>query len=235
MDIPFYNVTGQIIAIGDIHGHCSLLKELIQKIEEKIDLGDPNNLLVFIGDYIDRGPENKATIEYLLQLKERIPNVVFLRGNHEDMFLDFIGHGGNFGDMHHYNGGNEVYKEYGIPEDSYKPLHDGTCRRLAEAEEFQSYFPKEHLDFIKSTQLAIQTEHFLFVHAGVAPKPSATFDVVNYYMPPRQEIRDKEWLSLEDQEDLDLLWIRQGFLGAEHKINKIVIHGHTPAREVYLN
>ena len=76
----------KIFAIGDIHGCYDRLKTLMGKIP--IDYS--RDTLVFIGDYIDRGPHPFEVVDYLIKLKNRFPDVIFLKGNHEDMLDKFL-------------------------------------------------------------------------------------------------------------------------------------------------
>jgi serine/threonine protein phosphatase 1 len=138
----------KIFAIGDIHGSYDRLKTLMDKIP--IDFS--RDTLVFIGDYIDRGPHSVEVVDYLMQLKNRVPGVIFLKGNHEDMLDKFI----NGDDRLTYllNGGQQTLDSY-----LTKPV--------------QSDFypiPPDHMDFFKSLRLFYETEEFIFVHAGLRPR-----------------------------------------------------------------
>ena len=77
----------RIVAIGDIHGHLRKLEHLIAQIQPT-----SADQLVFLGDYVDRGPESKGVIDSLIRLKEELPKTIFLRGNHDQMFLDAMVH-----------------------------------------------------------------------------------------------------------------------------------------------
>ncbi|MEZ4600756.1 MAG: metallophosphoesterase family protein [Syntrophotaleaceae bacterium] len=68
----------KLIAIGDIHGHLAKLERLLEIVGP-----ETNDRLVFLGDFIDRGPDSKGVIDYLLSIADRFPATVFLRGNHE--------------------------------------------------------------------------------------------------------------------------------------------------------
>lgn len=143
-----------IYAIGDIHGCYDKLVELIKKVP--FEEGDT---VVFLGDYIDRGPDTKEVLEYLLNFKEycnadgemgtRI-KTIFLKGNHEAMLMDYLC--GIFEDMYLMNGGVATFTSYGgsIPY---------TKKEIT----------KEHLDFLIGLPLYYETEDYLFVHAGVNP------------------------------------------------------------------
>jgi serine/threonine protein phosphatase 1 len=74
--------------VGDIHGEISKLKKLI----ENINLLDESNKLVFIGDYVNKGENSKEVLEYLLLLKRKKPSIIFLMGNHEYYYLQYIKH-----------------------------------------------------------------------------------------------------------------------------------------------
>jgi len=138
----------KIFAIGDIHGCYDRLKSLMGKIP--IDCS--RDTLVFIGDYIDRGPHSVEVVDYLIQLKNRFPAVIFLKGNHEDMLDKFI----NGSDRTTYllNGGQQTLDSY-----LTKPV---------QSESFP--IPLDHLDFFKSLRLFYETEEFIFVHAGLRPR-----------------------------------------------------------------
>lgn len=126
-----------IYAIGDIHGCLDPLRRLM----EKIRLSEADEL-VFIGDYIDRGPDSKGVIDYLLTLRGRY---TFLMGNHERMFLDFLQGKDRF--LFLYNGGTETLESYG-----------GVGK-----------IPAAHLDFLNRLLLYYETDDHLFVHGGIRP------------------------------------------------------------------
>lgn len=128
-----------LIAIGDIHGCAATLEQLILKINPQSD-----DHLIFIGDYVDRGPDSKGVIDYCLQLEQRV-KCTFLRGNHEVLMLDFLA--GDTTGLWEMNGGKTTLQSYGT--DSILDV------------------PDEHLSFIASTYLFHEEEDFIFVHAGL--------------------------------------------------------------------
>lgn len=134
---------GNIFAIGDIHGTIDKLKKLMDKIDIHQD-----DTLVFIGDYIDRGPKSYEVVDYLIHLKKQIQKVVFLKGNHEDMFEKYL-HGI---DPHIFlsNGGQHTLESYLMNRSSIPPL-----------------IPDAHREFYQSLVLFFETEQFIFVHAGM--------------------------------------------------------------------
>ncbi|MEX1062008.1 MAG: metallophosphoesterase family protein [Balneolaceae bacterium] len=132
----------KIIAIGDIHGCCRSVAALMKKLES-LD----NYQLLFIGDYIDRGPCSKEVISLMTELgKER--NCVFLRGNHEQMLLDAVDTGVVTRWL--YNGGGTTLKSY-------------------ETDPGELNFPDDHMEFYRKTRLYYETAEYLFVHAGITP------------------------------------------------------------------
>ena len=138
----------KIFAIGDIHGCFDKLCELMQKI--KIDF--ERDTLIFMGDYIDRGPNSFEVVEYLIDLKKRFPKTIFLKGNHEEMLLNYLA--GIDRLLYFRNGGQQTLESYinqiQLPESP--PI------------------PAEHLEFFQSLVLYYQTENYIFVHAGLKKK-----------------------------------------------------------------
>ena len=75
----------RLIAVCDVHGQLKMLEDLINQVKLTQD-----DQVVFLGDYIDRGPNSKGVIDYLIQFDQKLPQAIFLRGNHEQMFLDAL-------------------------------------------------------------------------------------------------------------------------------------------------
>ena len=121
---------GKIFAIGDIHGCLDKLKGMM----ERIDIDDDEDTLVFIGDYIDRGPDPKGVVDFVLELKSRLKNVVCLLGNHEQTFLNFYFHGRD-SNLFYLNGGDTTIESYGLIETT---------------EGKKINVPESHLEFFKS-------------------------------------------------------------------------------------
>jgi serine/threonine protein phosphatase 1 len=138
----------KIFAIGDIHGCYDRLKALMEKIP--IDLS--RDALVFIGDYIDRGPHSVEVVDYLIQLKNRFPDIIFLKGNHEDMLDKFLNGADRF--TYLLNGGQQTLDSY--------------LTKSVQSEFFP--IPPDHMEFFKSLRLFFETEEFIFVHAGLRPR-----------------------------------------------------------------
>lgn len=127
-----------IYVIGDIHGCLRPLQRLLGRIEPQ-----PGDEVIFIGDYIDRGPQSREVVEYLLGLPYRC---VFLLGNHEKMLLDFLA--GDDQGLFLANGGLATLQSYG-----------GDASKI----------PPAHIRFFRSLRPMYQASGYLFVHAGIRP------------------------------------------------------------------
>ncbi len=133
-----------LIAIGDIHGCAKTLDELLDQVAPTQD-----DHLVFIGDYIDRGPNSKGVIDRLLELRESVP-CTFLRGNHEVFLLNHFDGNRHDDEVWYLNGGRQTMKSY----------VDGGGNEV---------FPDTHLTFMRETKLYLDTPDYFFVHAGLQP------------------------------------------------------------------
>jgi serine/threonine protein phosphatase 1 len=99
--------------VGDIHACPQELEALLASLELQAE-----DRLVFLGDYVDRGPDARAVVDLLLGMKaDNVCQMIFLKGNHEDMFLDFLGYEGRYGEAFLVNGGNATVQSYGIPQE----------------------------------------------------------------------------------------------------------------------
>jgi serine/threonine protein phosphatase 1 len=157
----------KIFAIGDIHGCHRKLVDLMKKI----DLDPIHDTLVFIGDYIDRGKDSKGIIDYIIDLKKTIKNMVCLKGNHESMFLNYYVHG--IDEMLFLeNGGRETLISYRDPGLWYE-------KKLR--------IPESHQEFFDALQLHYETKEYIFVHAGL--RPGIPLD--------KQDMEDMVWIRRE--------------------------------------
>ncbi len=193
------NYNGPLLyAIGDIHGQYNQLRVLLATLLKKIK---PEDQLIFLGDYIDRGGETAQVLECLIELQQNRPETIFLRGNHEQLMLDAMECIADNGDIQlnielmHWlqNGGLDTLKSYSIENIDRLP-------RL---------IPLHHLSFLKETAFEYETRYFHFVHAGLLP-PGAS------------------WSGEEDGLD-PRLWIREPFLSYRPLFKgRTVVFGHTP-------
>ena len=138
----------KIFVVGDIHGCLEKLVTLMDKIP--IDYNQDQ--LIFIGDYIDRGPSSFEVVRYLIELKNLKPDTVFIKGNHEDMLQNYLDGSDRF--TYQLNGGQKTLDEYLSRSDSKDAFP----------------IPADHLEFFNSLRLYYQTDDFIFVHAGLREK-----------------------------------------------------------------
>lgn len=142
----------RLFAIGDIHGCARELETLLAKLAPA-----SGDTVVFLGDYVDRGPDSRGVIDLVLDLASRV-KVITLKGNHEAMFLDFLDRPASAGaGMFILNGGASTLANYARPDGSFE-------------------LPKEHIDFLRSLRLCHETDTHYFVHAGVPLAPLDSFD-----------------------------------------------------------
>lgn len=145
-------------AIGDVHGQHGLLEGLLERIRGRSERGDT---LLFVGDYVDRGPDSKRVIDRVLALAagEWDGPVVTLRGNHEQMWQDALDDPGPTSEAQwRRNGGTETLTSYfgrKVPRD------------------WRERIPQEHLDFLENLQERHEDEHAHYAHAGFRPGASA--------------------------------------------------------------
>lgn len=193
-----------IYAVGDVHGRRDLLETLLGKIEHDIVevRADSRPVLVFIGDYVDRGPESRAVLERLIGLSKRSDiELRALKGNHEAQLLSFL-EDARAGAAWLEFGGGATLQSYGVaPPQGRADAATWEAARQA----FIAALPDDHLSFLSGLEVAVTCGDYLFVHAGVRPG-----------------------IPLSLQTESDLLWIRDDFLNAERACEKVVVHGHTP-------
>lgn len=142
--------SGRTFVIGDIHGCVTEVSRLLDELRP--EAGDT---VCFLGDYVDRGPSPKGVIDRLIRLRDEGPRCVFLKGNHEDMFLAYLGQKGHHGDAFLWNGGRVTLASYGLAGQSGA----AACEAL----------PPDHFDFLRNLEYRATFDNFLCVHAGVRP------------------------------------------------------------------
>ncbi len=144
--------SGRLFAIGDVHGCMAELGRLLDAIP-----ATGGDTVVFVGDYIDRGPDSRGVIDLLLEWRARTPaRSVFLRGNHEDMALGYLDRGGQWGEAWLRNGGVATLRSYGV--DPQLPESEVAAR-----------IPSAHVDFMAALETRFAWGDYRVVHAGVRP------------------------------------------------------------------
>lgn len=204
-DLPCAPAGVRLYGVGDIHGHDGLLSDILQAIEQDIaSTGPARNVVVFLGDIIDRGPASAAAVERLRTLDSSSFKPVFLAGNHEEVLIRILdGEDELVRDWLRF-GGAECATSYGLDLAVLRGLSD---RQAAEA--IRAAIPQSHQDFLRSFADSFSAGDYLFVHAGIRPG-----------------------VPIEQQAVSDLRWIRAPFLNYRHHHPKVVVHGHSIAREI---
>ena len=194
----------RIYAIGDIHGRADLLDRVFARIDAHVAAHPiARPVEVFIGDYIDRGPASFEVIEQLIR-REQSHEIVPLKGNHDTFVFEFLRRPSALQDWS-LIGGRETLLSYRL-----KPFLNPDPNAQKELSiAMRAALPKTHRMFFSSLQTSFSCGGYFFVHAGVRPR-----------------------IALADQREEDLLWIRDDFLLWEQPFEKVIIHGHTPVREV---
>lgn len=139
-----------IVATGDLHGRYDLLKTLLKEVLPQVGNARP----LFLGDYIDRGPDSAQVIETLIKLRQKRPDAVFLMGNHEKALLKLLDSPGSgyWAENFLLNGGQATLDSYGL---GLNQLHK---------------LPAHHKKFLRSLPLYWHDDKYLFVHGGLRPK-----------------------------------------------------------------
>lgn len=200
-------------AIGDIHGHLDLLLAMLELIASDLDQHPSADvLLVFLGDYIDRGPNSRAVISLLSghtrnELLDRVSKV-FLRGNHEQFLIDFL-QGEPVLARWAPKGGFETLLSYGIsPALVARAVSEALAADMLRLQLYAT-MGEGHQRFVTTLPTFHAEGGYFFAHAGVDPDS-----------------------DLENQKDEDLIWIRQKFLKSTVGFGKVVVHGHTPSKSI---
>jgi len=198
-----------LYAIGDVHGERRCLERLLAVIardaeEHRVEDG-LQPLLVFLGDYVDRGPDSRGVLDLLCARAAASaagtgPACRFLLGNHEAAMLDFLRNPADGAEWLSY-GGAEALASYGVRA-SVGIVSAARCRTLRDS--LEERLPEEHRAFLESLEPMAVLGDYAFVHAGIRPG-----------------------VPLERQRLEDLLWIREPFLSSPRPHGKVVVHGHT--------
>lgn len=191
----------RVYAIGDIHGRADLFDRLHEMIlADRAAAGAVRPVLVYLGDYVDRGPDSAGIVERLVAPPPGDFDRVCLIGNHEQLMLDFLAReGAGLGWL--MNGGDATLRSYGVPiagevyrREELAPLQAALRQRL----------PATHRAFLDALDRTHREGDYLFVHAGIRPG-----------------------VPLDRQDEKDLIWIREDFLDSAADHGAVVVHGHS--------
>lgn len=193
-----------IYAIGDIHGHLDLLQGAHDLIAADMARHGPGPV-IHVGDLVDRGPDSCGVIDFLIQGLANGHDWVVLKGNHDRMFTRFLrdpmepepGLRADLGWLHPKLGGSSTLGSYGVIGAADRPIPKVHADAVAAV-------PQTHIDFLSACPTLHHTNDLAFVHAGIRPG-----------------------VSLDNQTETDLVWIREPFLKETASFGPLVIHGHT--------
>ncbi|UNY39882.1 serine/threonine protein phosphatase [Bacillus phage vB_BauM_KLEB27-3] len=187
--------------LSDIHGMYSHFTSILEKFNPE------NHNLVILGDLVDRGLHSLEVITACMNLQKAYPNqVLILKGNHEDMFLNFLEHPDTeTGDWYFNNGGYQtctsfLNNEY-VKIQSYEKIAESILSKR-----------KEEVQFLNNLPLYHETDHIIFVHAGV-------------------NLRMEDWRNGSEK---DFLWSRD-MKYSKNTTSKKIVFGHTPTRTLHQN
>ncbi len=189
-----------IFVLPDIHGHKDKLDRALSLIESE---AGPDAQIVFLGDYVDRGPDARGVLQTLIDGQAAGRNWTALRGNHDQLFLDFLTDARvnspmlrpGLGWLNPVMGGLQTLSSYNI--DAAEAHPEWQCATKS--------VPASHQVFLSDLPYTFETGDLLFVHAGIRPG-----------------------IPVTDQDPEDLIWIRNEFLCDTTDHGKLVVHGHTP-------
>ncbi len=191
-------------AIGDIHGHLALLHRAHARIAADIALHGTAPV-VHLGDLVDRGPDCRGVIDYLINGLAEGRDWKVLKGNHDRMFATYLrdrnahdpGLRPDLSYLHPKIGGAATLASYGVKNSADRPLAPVHAEAVAGV-------PQAHRDFLENLPVQFQRGGAVFVHAGIRPG-----------------------VPLDQQTETDLVWIRKGFLEDTRDHGVLVVHGHT--------
>ncbi len=192
-------------AVGDIHGQRAMLETALERIETD---GGPDAQVVFLGDYVDRGPDSSGVLEILARGLEEGRNWICLMGNHDRMMRHFLEEKPRSDPymlvthnwFHPSIGGRETLASYGLDVEDSTRLFQIHARA-------QETVPDHHMQFLERLAPYHETDDLLFVHAGIRPG-----------------------VPLAKQSEDDLIWIRAEFHDDRRAYPWLVVHGHTPVQ-----
>ena len=195
-------------AVGDIHGRLDLLQPLVEAIvADPRDRAAKRRVVVFLGDYIDRGPDSRGVLRLLAGLSaDQGVEWRFLKGNHEQAMLGFLDEPSAGPKWCEY-GGDNALRSYGLRVPDLAHRTEAWARVAAD---LRHKMTARETEFLENLELSFTVGDYFFSHAGARPG-----------------------VALDRQSPGDLMWIRQPFLDSQTAFEQVVIHGHTPTPRVH--
>ena len=195
-------------AVGDIHGRLDLLEPLVEAINADLRASAANRkVVVFLGDYIDRGPDSRGVLQLLAGLSD-VEGVEwrFLKGNHEQAMVGFLDDPSAGPKWCEY-GGDSALSSYGLRVPDLAHRTEAWARVAAD---LRHKLTAGETAFLENLELSVAVGDYFFSHAGARPG-----------------------VALDRQSSEDLMWIRQPFLHSQTEFEQVVVHGHTPTLHVH--
>ncbi len=194
--------------MGDIHGRLDLLQPLVEAIVADLHASAATRkVVVFLGDYIDRGPDSRGVLKLLAGLRgDRDIEWRFLKGNHEQAMRGFL-EDPSAGPKWCEYGGDNALRSYGLRVPELAHRTEAWARVAAD---LRHKLTAAEMTFLEDLELSLTIGDYFFSHAGARPG-----------------------VALERQSPEDLMWIRQPFLNSGTAFDRVVVHGHTPAALVH--
>lgn len=190
----------RVYAVGDVHGCAAELDALMALIKADAKSADASRI-IFLGDYVDRGPDSKGVLDRLAALQKSGADIVALKGNHEAIMLDFLAEPAEM--LHWLDwGGEETLLSYGVDPSPSRDAGDL-------AADLRRAMPKTHLALLESLTLTHQEGDYLFVHAGLRPGVA---------------------LEDQQEEDLLWIRKRFHKAAKDERPDFVVVHGHQPLK-----
>ncbi|MGN6483735.1 MAG: metallophosphoesterase family protein [Thermomicrobiales bacterium] len=190
----------RIYAIGDLHGHYRELRALYGQLLDE-GFQPARDRLIFLGDYVDSGPDARLVVQQMIAWQRLFPHWGFLLGNHEEMMLE-AQTGWDENDRKRFsrwwsNGGDATWRSYAGPDARVDPKRNPLAT-----------IDPAHLFWMSTLPRAIETNRYIFVHAGLRPG-----------------------VPLAANDPDDMLWIRDEFIRSDFDWGKVIVYGHTPVKE----
>jgi len=199
----------RIYAIGDIHGTLPPLLELHERImaEEKKRAPKERKVIIYLGDYIDRGLQSKEVIEHLISAPLPGFEQIFIKGNHEHAMMEFL-RGPERKDTWLLWGGDATIQGYGVPLEHHL-FNNINLKEIATS--LAKKIPETHKKFFSKLRIQHIEGDYIFVHAGFRPG-----------------------IPLAEQQDEDKMMIRDEFIYSPKNFGKTVVFGHTIFNEPFI-
>ncbi len=197
-------------AVGDVHGRLDLLEPLVEAIVADLRASAAaRKTVIFLGDYIDRGPDSRGVLGLLAGLSA-VEGIEwrFLKGNHEQAMLGFLDDPSAGRRWCEY-GGDNALRSYGLRVPELAHRTEAWARVAAD---LRHKLTAREMAFLENLELSVTVGDYFFTHAGARPG-----------------------VALDRQSSEDLMWIRNSFLDSTAAFERVVVHGHTPTPRAHVD